>query len=158
LDNAVFVGVRSLDAPVLPSVSVFRPSPLNGRSLFRWVITGLGLGALLLASAQSGLVPDVIQTAGSYALGGIGIGAAVLFYRNTKLFVTEEHFGSTNLFGTMRLIPRKLLSTIEAGREFKFQSADGVTLLLVRPSVWSTSQIRQLSSRLGVPFEVSVDR
>jgi hypothetical protein len=158
LDNAVFVGVRTLDAPVLPSVSVFRPSPSHGRSLARWLLGGVGLGAVILFGARSGLVPGVIQTAGSAVLGAIALGSAALFYRNTKLFVTEEHFGSTNLFGAMRLIPRKLLSTVEAGRDFRFQSADGVTLLLVKPSVWSTSQIRQLSSRLGVPFEVSVDR
>ena len=158
MDNAVFVGVRTLDAPVLPSVSVFRPSPSHGRTLFRWLLAGAGLGALVLISAGSGLVPATIHTFGSLALGAIGIGSAVLYYRNTKLFVTEQHFGSTNLFGEMRLIPRQLLSTVEAGRDFRFQSADGITLLVAKPSVWTTSQIRQLSSRLGVPFEVSVDR
>jgi hypothetical protein len=91
-----------------------------------------------------------------FSLLGVSVAAPFLFYRNTKLFVTEEHFGFTNGFGAMKLIPRKLLASVEADRNFRFQSADGVTLLSVRPAVWRASQIRELSSHLCVPFEISV--
>ena len=158
LDNAIFLGEHNLDAPSAPPVWVARPTPAHRSSLVPWVIAGIVAAGVVLVAAATGLVRGTSATAVSLVAGLICAGAPVLFYRNTKLFVTDQHFGCTNLFGSMKLIPRKYLASVEAGTDYRFQSEDGVTLLSAKPSVWRASQIRQVSSRLGVPFEVSVGR
>lgn len=156
MDNAIYLGEYKLDQPPVPPVSVFRPSLTHGRSLIRWALLGVFVGAVLLLGIAFEATEGTLQRVSLFSTLGVNIVAPILFYRNTKLFVTEEHFGFTNGFGAMKLIPRKLLANIEADRNFRFQSADGVTLLLVRPTVWRASQIRQLSAQLSVPFEISV--
>jgi hypothetical protein len=156
LNNTIFLGEYNLDQPPVPSVSVFRPSPTHGRSLVRWAFLAAFSAAVVVLGIASEATNGTLQRGSLFSLLGVCVVAPVLFYRNTKLFVTEEHFGFTNGLGAMKLIPRKLLASVEADRNFRFQSADGVTLLLVRPAVWRASQIRQLSTQLCVPFEISV--
>ena len=156
MNNAIFLGEFKADEPRVPSVSVFRPSLTYGRALVRWAVLGVFTTVVVVVGFASEATNGTVQRASLFSLLGVCLLAPVLFYRNTKLFVTEEHFGFTNGFGAMKLIPRKLLASVDAGRNYRFQSADGVTLLLVRPAVWSASQIRQLSARLSVPFEISV--
>ena len=156
MDNAIYLGEHKSDHPPAPSVSVFRPSLTHGRSLVRWGLLGAFALAVVALGSAFEATDGTLQRVSLFSLLGVCIVAPTLFYRNTKLFVTEEHFGFTNGLGAMKLIPRKLLASVEADRKFRFQSQDGVTLLVVRPAVWQASQIRQLSSELSVPFEISV--
>jgi len=156
VDNAMYLGDHKSDQQPEPSVSVFRPSLSYGRSLVRWALLVVFAAAVLVLGAVFEANDGTLQRVSLFSLLGVCLVAPILFYRNTKLFVTDEHFGFTNGLGAMKLIPRSLLASVEADRNFRFQSADGVTLLLVRPAVWRASQIRELSSELSVPFEISV--
>ena len=121
------------------------------------VLGGAGI-ALLIAGMALGLLDGVWKYPVFVVVAGVCGVLPYLFYRNTTLFVTDDHFGMTNLFNEVRLIPRELLSSVEAGEDFRFVAADGVVLMIAKPPTWNASQVRQLCSRLDVPFQISIGR
>lgn len=158
MNDAIFVGSYSDNGiEQAEAVAVFRPSFTRPGSLLRLSMFGFaGIGAALLAM-NSDLASGVVRTLGMVVLLTMSVAGPVLFFRKTRLFGTEEHFGVTNPFGEMKLVPRDRLASVEAGDIFRFQATDGTTLMYVKPALWNISQVRQLTSFLQVPFEVTVD-
>lgn len=158
MNDAIFVGSYSdTGTEQAAPVAVFRPCLARPASILRLGIFGLaGVGALILAMDPE-LASGAVRWAGVALLLGVCVAGPILFFRKTRLFGTEEHFGVTNLLGEMKLIPRDRLASVEAGEGFRFQATDGTTLMYVKPALWKTSQVRQLTSFLQVPFEVAVD-
>lgn len=158
MNDAVFVGSYSDDgSEPVAAVAVFRPSVARPAAIFRMILIGaLGWGAFVLGMV-SGWLSGPARTIAMVSILALCAAVPILFFRKTRLFGTEEHFGITNLLGDMKLVPRDRLASVEAGEGFRFQGIDGTTLMYVKPALWKTSQVRQLTSFLEVPFEVSVE-
>ncbi|MGQ0678478.1 MAG: hypothetical protein ACT4OM_02260 [Actinomycetota bacterium] len=157
MDNSVFAGSYSSDGvPRDARVAVLRPSVARPASAGRLLLATLGVAAVAVAGPQLSMISGGLRLTGTVAMIGLCLALTYLYFRNTKLFATDEHFGVTNLFGEMTLVPRKNLARVEALDGYCFQTAEGATLLLVGSSPWTIEQVRRLTAFLAVPFEVGV--
>lgn len=139
------------------AVAVFRPAAGRPGSIMLMAQVCLFAALLLFAGMRWDALAGPGRLLGLGALIGTCTALVGLFFRKTRLFATQDHFGVTNLFGEMTLVPRRQLACIEAWKGYNFRALDGSSLMFVKPAVWRIAQVRELSAFLQVPFEVAVN-